>query len=301
MQADDVLARRSGEQMLKRTVRKAARILRSWIEDPAGPVDHWAAPFTLNSIYSKIMAQPGCDHDYTWGVMQGLNLAKVLGLKRASVLEFGVAGGNGLLTLERIAETAESIFGVSVDVFGFDTGTGLPKPEDYRDMPNLWSEGFFPMNVEKLKPRLKRAQLVLGPVGETVRKFSSSTPSPVAFIGFDLDLYTSTRDALTIFEADQRLLLPRVYCYFDDIMGYTFGDHVGERLAISEFTASHDRRKLSPIYGLNRYVPRRHAARWWEKYYMAHIFDHESYGTYDATIGGAGVCDLDAPWRARQS
>ncbi len=277
--------------MIRQAVRKAARILRRWVEDPSGPVDHWAASYTLNSIYSKIMDQPGCEHDYTWGVIQGLNLAKVLGLTRASVIEFGVAGGNGLLALERISETAGSIFGVDVDVFGFDTGTGLPRPEDYRDMPNLWSEGFFPMDVEKLKPRLKRAQLVLGPVGETVRKFGSLTSSPVAFIGFDLDLYSSTKDALAIFEADQRLLLPRVYCYFDDIMGYTFGDHVGERLAISEFTASHDRRKLSPIYGLRYYLPRRFANRWWEKYYMAHIFDHVSYGNYDGSME-SGACDL---------
>ena len=295
----NVFALWSGEQMLKSTIRKAARTLRRWVEDPNGPVDSWAAPYTLNSIYSKIMDRPGCDHDYAWGVMQGVNLARVLGLTRVSVIEFGVAGGNGLLTLERIAETAESIFGVNVDVFGFDTGTGLPKPKDYRDMPNVWSEGFFPMDVEKLKSQLKRAQLVLGPVGETVRKFTGSTPSPVAFIGFDLDLYTSTRDAFGIFEGDQRLLLPRVYCYFDDIMGFTFGDHVGERLAISEFTASHDLRKLSPIYGLEHYVPRRFANRWWGKYYMAPIFDHESYGTYDGTIGGSGVCDLSAPWRAR--
>jgi hypothetical protein len=53
-------------------------------------------------------------------------------------------------------------------------------------------------------------------------------------------------NALALFEADHRLLLPRVRCYFDDILGFTFGDHVGERLAISEFNESHQRAQNLP-------------------------------------------------------
>jgi hypothetical protein len=34
-----------------------------------------------------------------------------------------------------------------MDVFGFDTGTGLPKPESNQDMPNPWSSGLFPVDV----------------------------------------------------------------------------------------------------------------------------------------------------------
>jgi hypothetical protein len=79
-------------------------------------------------------------------------------------------------------------------------------------------------------------------------------------------------------------MLPRVYCLFDDILGYSFGDHVGERLAISEFNESHENVKLSPIYGLHHYVPKQFADRMWEKNYMAHVFDHPMYGTYDGSI-----------------
>ena len=95
------------------------------------------------------------------------------------------------------------------------------------------------MDADKLKRRLERARLILGDVRETVPKFILSDVSPVAFAGFDLDFYTSTMHALALFEADHRLLLPRVHCYFDDILGVTFGDQVGERLAISEFNESH--------------------------------------------------------------
>jgi hypothetical protein len=30
---------------------------------------------------------------------------------------------------------------MGVDVYGFDTGVGVPKPMDYCDLPNLYTEG----------------------------------------------------------------------------------------------------------------------------------------------------------------
>lgn len=274
------------KKVVKKTIRKLVERIREWSDErsPYGPLDSWASPYTLNPSFVEISEHPGCDHRYTWGVVQGVNLAKVLGINRVSVIEFGVAGGRGLLVLENIAEKAQSVFGVTIDIFGFDTGVGLTKPIDYRDMPNLWSEGTFPMDVEKLKGRLKRAQLVLGPVSETVPKFIRANAPPVAFVAFDVDLYSSTKHALALFDAEHRCLLPRVHCLFDDILGYTFGDHVGERLAISEFNASHESVKVSPIYGLQHYVPRRYADRMWEQNYMAHIFDHPLYAVHDGSI-----------------
>jgi hypothetical protein len=138
--------------MLLKAVRKAGRVTQQWIErfrSKRGPYDSWAEPYTLNPVYVDVRRHRGCEHAYTWGVVQGVHLAKVLGIDRVSVIEFGVAGGRGLLALERIADQVKSIFGVTVDVIGFDTGTGLPKPVDVRDMPNLWSEGFFPMDLSR--------------------------------------------------------------------------------------------------------------------------------------------------------
>jgi len=54
-------------------------------------------------------------------------------MHRVSVLEFGVAGGQGLLTLERIAVRVEEMINIGIDVYAFDTGdgsyqaTGLPR------------------------------------------------------------------------------------------------------------------------------------------------------------------------------
>jgi hypothetical protein len=231
--------------ILKKVLKKALLKGREWLADDSGPFED-----TLVPKFVEVIKHDGCYHQYAWGMVQGVNLAKVLGIGRVSVMEFGVAGGNRLVVLERIAREVQGIFGVTVDVFGFDTGIGLPKPKDHRDMPNMWSEGSFPMDVDKLKRRLERARLILGDTKETVPKFIRSDVSPVAFASFDLDLYTSTMHALALFEADHRLLLPRVHCYFDDILGFTCGDHVGERLAIWEFNESHQMRKISPIYGL---------------------------------------------------
>jgi hypothetical protein len=271
---------------LKKAVRKVLLKTRDSLADssPDGPLDSWAASYTLNRVFVGLLSYPDCHHPYAWGMMKGVHLAKMVGIERVSVIEFGVAGGNSLVAMERIAEKLEQIFGVAIDVFGFDTGTGLPKPEDYRDMPNLWSEGFFPMDLPTLKQRLQRAQLVLGDTRETVPKFITSDAPPVAFVSFDVDFYTSTMHALALFTAKHRLLLPRVHCYFDDILGFTFGDHVGERLAISDFNAAHKMRKVSPIYGLRYYVPRRYSHWMWEKQYMAHIFDHPQYGDNDGSI-----------------
>ena len=211
-----------------------------------------------------------------------MNLARALDVDRVSVIEFGVAGGNGLIALERCAEKIESRYGVAIDVYGFDTGVGLPKPQDYRDLPNIYAEGRHVMHVEKLRQRLQRAQLILGLVENTVAAFMQSGPAPVAFIAIDLDLYSSTIHALKLLEAPQDLLLPRILCYFDDIMGLTCGDHNGERLAIADFNASHQMRKISPIYGLKYCLPEPYAHQMWiEQFFLAHIFDHTDYGHFD--------------------
>ena len=289
------------KQSAKRAIGKGIRRLRSYVrslEAEANKADHETvfdpnryefAYLWLNSILTKLVTEEGkaLRPNYTWGVLQGVHLAKVLGIDRVSVIEFGVAGGNGLVSLERSAKRIEDILGVGVDVYGFDTGRGLPRPLDYRDCPNLWSEGLYLMDEEKLRKRLQSARLVLGLVDETISQFIKSKPAPVAFISFDLDYYTSTVQAFKLLEENPALLLPRIYCYFDDIMGFTYSEYNGERLAISEFNSSHDMRKISMLHGLRYQLPSPYSqAQWSEQFYIAHIFDHDLYCEKD-NLGGA--------------
>jgi hypothetical protein len=277
--------------MLLRVVNKLSRILGRLPDID----DHETAVPYLNAVFEHVMrADRGLRANYTWGMVQSAFLASALDVERISALEFGVAGGNGLLALERAAMRLAEIFGVEIDVYGFDSGRGLPPPRDYRDLPNLWSQGAYTLDEPKLRARLQRAELVMGLVEETVGKFLQASPAPVGFVAFDLDHYTSTMQAFRVLEAEHRLLMPRIHCYFDDILGYTCGHHNGERLAIAEFNEAHPHRQISRIYGLRYCLHRKHReANWTEKMFMTHIVEHPLYNEWDGLLRRARM-DLKA-------
>jgi hypothetical protein len=290
------------EVQVRRAVKYALRRGRSWLAEPDTRKVREASRWDAFSVYPELnrMVERIRRGDretfrpaYAWCTLHAAHLAKTLGIARISVVEFGVAGGNGLVALERAAGHVEQWLGVGIDVYGFDTGVGLPKPIDWRDAPNLYREGDFPMHRERLEDRLNSARLFLGDVRDSVPDFLAMPPSPLGFIAVDLDLYSSTVHALRVLLSEHRLLLPRVHCYFDDILGYTYGDHNGERLAIDELNAASGSRKLYPIYGLRHFVP--HSQRdspWPEQVYLAHILDHPLYGEPDGLTRIARL-DLD--------
>src|SRR5207247_1089436 len=143
------------------------------------------------------------------------DLAKKLGYTEISVIEFGVAGGNGLVLLEKYAEEVAEEIGIAIQVYGFDTGAGLPPPDDYRDLPYHWQPGFFRMDEAALRERLRNARLILGDIRETSATFfDTHRPAPIAAVLHDMDFYSSTRVALDMFHADEKHRLPRIFCYF---------------------------------------------------------------------------------------
>lgn len=219
---------------------------------------------------------------YAYGVYHAALLAKALGIGAISAYEFGVGWGHGLIELERVADMVERETSVSIDVYGFDTGAGMPEPADYRDLPNVWQPGFFDMDVEKLERSLTRAKLVLGNVRETVDGFiETEKPAPVGFVAIDVDYYSSTVDVLRLFDAPEEFLLPRIYCYLDDIIGDDWQlmcEYVGQLLAVREFNEQHDERKITPIHGFRS--TRRMSATWNDQMYVAHAFDHSLYCKY---------------------
>lgn len=272
---------------------KPRRRRRSGTEAPAAPVDdgnHWstvAAMLDWVQRTSPAVARP----NYTWSVLHSARIARTLGIDRITVAEFGVAGGNGLVALEAAATAAEGFFGVGIDVVGFDSGGGIPAPRDHRDAPYVIAAGDFPMDTDRLRARLQRSELLLGLVEETLPRFLEGTSSPVGFVSIDLDYYSSTVAALALLTAPPDRLLPRVMCYFDDVMGYPWGDFNGERLAIAEFNEREPDRKISPVYGLRYFLPRPWSqAMWPEMMYLAHILDHPRY---DEDEGTALVRRLD--------
>jgi hypothetical protein len=219
---------------------------------------------------------------YAWGTLLGCLYAQRLAIKRVSVIEFGVAGGRGLLALEGIAQRAGALLNLQVDTYGFDTGTGLPKPVDYRDRPNAFAEGDFAMDFTALRDRLRTAQLILGDIAITLQRFLAGGPAPIAFISMDVDLYSSTVAALQVLDAVTHSLLPRIPVYFDDVIGFSTGDCNGELLAIADFNATHQTRKVSRVPGLRYFItPPYRDQSWVEMMYLAHTFDHPLYNVYD--------------------
>lgn len=217
---------------------------------------------------------------FAYGIFKAAHQAKHLGLERISVMEFGVAGGNGLLAMEHIAAEVEAHLGVAIDVYGFDHGVGLPPPTDYRDLPYAWQTGQFEMDRAALEARLKKAKLVIGDVRETLAPFLAGRHAPLGFVSFDLDFYSSTISAFGVFDGP---VLPRVYCYFDDVIGPDHEMHcefVGELLAIEEFNTRSPERKLAKIHGL-RYK-RVFDAPWNESMFVLHSFAHPLYTRYIA-------------------
>ena len=219
--------------------------------------------------------------EYGHCLLQAARLAQKLGHTRISAIEFGVGGGNGLVALERHAEHILAETGVGVEIYGFDTGVGTPAPRDHRDLPYLFQAGSFAMDERRLKARLRAAKLLLGPVEETVGAFCErEKPPPIGFVSFDLDYYSSTMAALKILDAAHTYLLPRVSCYFGDMVGdvdRAFSEFTGELLAINDFNAAHDRVKLAQVRGLrfsHLWLPR----LWHEQIFVAHLFQHSDYG-----------------------
>ena len=221
---------------------------------------------------------------YAYGIHHAAGLAKRLGIEAISVVEFGVAGGNGLVAMENYADQVSKISGVEIQVFGFDTGEGLTPPRDYRDMPYRFAAGNYKMDVPKLRARLKPSTtLVMGDVAETARSFLRTfTPAPVGFVSFDMDYYSSTMDAFAMFMEDQedRFFLPRIQCYFDDIIGSetsSYNDFVGELAAIRDFNLSSESVKIAESR-----VFRAHPINfgWYHQIYVMHRFQHRRYGAY---------------------
>lgn len=219
---------------------------------------------------------------YAYGLYRAAMDAKAIGVQKISAYEFGVAAGTGLIILENLSEQITKLTGVEIEVYGFDLAYGLPQASDYRDVPYIWQKGFFKMDVSALRAKIKKTtSLVIGDVNKTIPKFVKSRFAPVGFIAFDLDYYSSTRDALKLFDLAKNNMLPRVYCYFDDIVGTdeeVLSEYVGELLAISEFNGKHTKMKLAKIPGL--YHKRVIKSTWSDMIYVLHRFTDKHYNTY---------------------
>jgi hypothetical protein len=239
--------------------------------------------FSLFSYENRLAIDAIDRPNYGFCIFQAAKLASLLKYPRISVVEFGCGGGNGLLDAEMHIEQVMKIFPVSIDLCGFDGGSGLPRPYDCRDMPHYFRAGLYKMDRGSLEQKLKRAKLVIGDINETCGTFLQKyDPAPIACVFHDLDFYSSTRDALTLFDGEASYFLPRVFMYFDDIVGddtWLCNEYTGERLAIEEYNGKHATKKICRDY----YASQIHRASWWaDLIYIHHDFAHPRYNDFIA-------------------
>jgi hypothetical protein len=218
--------------------------------------------------------------NYGYGLLHAAYQARKLGHAHIAAVEFGVAGGNGLVALEMHARYVHKHTGVAVSVFGFDTGNGMPPPMDHRDTPYLLEGGYQVMDRDKLVARLSAAQLMLGPLEDTVPEFCERYhPPPIGFIAFDLGYYSSTWAALKIFDAEVKYFLPRAICFLNDAGGgmeWALNEYVGGYLAFQEFNRGNRNIVLAKVAGLRFAGP--HIPRLYhEQIFVAHMFEHPEY------------------------
>jgi hypothetical protein len=217
---------------------------------------------------------------YAHILFNAAQLAVKLGYPKMSALEYGVAGGNGLVSLERHAAEIEKLLPIEIEIYGFDSGKGLPPPKDYRDLPYHWKTGFFHMDETKLRRRLVRARLVLGDISQTAESFfTEHDPAPIGAIVHDFDFYSSTAKGLEMLDTNEKYLLPRIFCYFDDTIGdeiALYNDFSGQRLAIHEFNRNHEAAKICPAY----YFLQRDREPWHDAIHICHFFRHSRYNTF---------------------
>jgi hypothetical protein len=234
----------------------------------------------LGGLRAKIAFDLVVRRQHAYGLLRAADDARARGIRRLTAVELGVASGTGLLNLCELAARVTEETGVEFLLAGFDTGEGMPAPTDFRDHPELYKEGWFPMDREALARSLPaNAELHFGPVAETIGAFAErlGPEAPLGFLTLDLDFYSSSKDALRLLEGRADGYLPVAPVYVDDLSLPTHTRFAGELLAIREFNDAHELRKLDWDWNLaNTRVFKR--AEWLTHMFKLHVLDHPERG-----------------------
>ncbi len=250
-------------------------------------VERLTEPLHLNlasafvAVFGSVRARVAFDlvprQQHAFGLLKAADFARQAGLDRLTALEFGVAKGAGLLNLCEVGRRVTKATGVQFEIVGFDTGAGMPPPVDYRDHPEYYAAGDFPMDRAALTARLPpNARVLYGDIAETVPGFLAglSRAAPVGFVALDVDYYSSARAALRVLEdPDPLKYLPLTTLYLDDVAFEGHNPWCGELLAVEEFNAAHERRKIGKFNFLRQTRVFKNPA-WIDHMYALYVLEH---------------------------
>ena len=83
--------------------------------------------FNFLSYEAKLRVRSISRSQYGFGLLQAAHLAARLGVPKISAIEFGVAGGNGLVALEQHASLVTRETGVEINIFGLTSAGFQPR------------------------------------------------------------------------------------------------------------------------------------------------------------------------------
>jgi len=212
---------------------------------------------------------------YAYPLLKAADEARELGIKEIVAIEFGIAAGAGLVNLAYLGELVTRETGVKIRIVGFDAGTGMPPPADYRDYPDQFIPGDFPTpDLRALASSLPpNVRIEVGPLAEQARLLALHADAPIGFISFDLAYYSSTVEAMAVLEGPAENYLPLTLGYLGAVRIDQASPAVGERLAVTEFNAAHPLRQIHPFTNLRqkRIFQR---AEWIDQIQAIHVLDH---------------------------
>jgi len=215
---------------------------------------------------------------YCYGMLRAADQAKFLGCEEITAVEFGVGDGAGLLNMIELADAIEQETGVKFQIIGFDAGGGLPPVRGYKDHAELFRTGDYPMqDRDGLVRRIEgRARLIFGDIKDTIEELKAllSPNNPLGFIAIDVTLYSATAGALRCLEWAPELYPLGVNVYCDDTLFFFANEWAGELLAIKEFNARNEHRKIGEDRSIHAHRPHQHTG-WYSGMFVCHVLDHE--------------------------
>lgn len=247
----------------------------------AGYPFHFAMGFLYTGIFGSVKRKIRYDifrlPHYAFGLYEAAVRAKAAGLNKITVIEFGVANGRGLLAMVKYAAIITRSVSIEIQVIGFDSGEGMPLHEGFKDHPELYVQGDFPMqdpvNLRKLLPQ--NAKLIIANLNEEDWTQHISDDAPIGFVSIDVDYYSSTINLLRhLYTIAVNKLLPNSLFYLDDVSLDNHNPYQGELLAINEFNATSELRKFDPYYLRLKQKQKFFNEPWLTQVYQLHCFDH---------------------------
>lgn len=215
---------------------------------------------------------------YALGLLFAADQAKYFGYKKFSVIEFGCWNNDGLLDLDHWCKEISDIMNIDYEIYGFDSGSGLPISKNKYDVKYKWSNSDYSFKRGYDITKNNKINLIIGDVNKTIKNLKNylKKNSPIGFVSFDMDYYTSTYNSFKLFKIRSDFFIPRPILYFDDFV--LTSEFEGEYLAINNFN-KRNKCKISNIGEL----PEQLSMKWnkWiflaKRYKVFTNFNHKLY------------------------